>query len=268
MAFLTGVQAGERPASTSARCPITGATRMFGGSIIGQSVTALTREVPDDRRLHSLHGYFVRPTTGGAPIDYVVDTIRDGRNFSRDASRASQSGKTIFEGIGSFTTDTDGYLYDLPHTSALPAREDGERRPRNGWRRGVVSRLDRATRRRHLRVDRPQVVPHARRHRRRRPPAHRLLRAWRRTGRAWARGRGYWAGTTTSTASPVSITRCGSTAPRASPTGISTTCTRWSTSAVAVRCERRSATKPAKSSSRWPKNSCPRALTRFLRTGN
>jgi len=125
-AFLTGVHAGEAPGEWIGAVPDHWGDVMFGGSIIGQSITALTRDIPDHRRLHSLHGYFVRPTGGGAPITYVITSVREGRNFSTRRFTASQRGKSIFEGIASFTADTDGYLYDLPHTSALPSRDGGE----------------------------------------------------------------------------------------------------------------------------------------------
>ncbi|MEY2469291.1 MAG: acyl-CoA thioesterase [Actinomycetota bacterium] len=125
-AFLTGVHAGERPGEWIGEVPDHWTEGMFGGSIIGQSVTALTRDVPEGRRIHSLHGYFVRPTNGGAPIAYAIDSVRDGRNFSTRRFTASQRGKTTFEGIASFTSDIEGYVYDLPHTSAAPPQADGE----------------------------------------------------------------------------------------------------------------------------------------------
>ena len=125
-AFLTGVHGGERPGEWVGEVPDHWHDGLFGGSIIGQSVTALTRDLPEGRRIHSLHGYFVRPTNGGTPIAYAIDSVRDGRNFSTRRFTASQRGKTVFEGIASFTADTDGYVYDLPHTSPAPARDEGE----------------------------------------------------------------------------------------------------------------------------------------------
>ena len=97
---------------------------MFGGSVLGQAITAITRNAPEGRRLHSLHGYFLRPSSPAIPIDYSVTTIRDGRAYSSRRVHASQNGKATFEAMGSFTSDTDGgWLYDLPHTSELPPRE-------------------------------------------------------------------------------------------------------------------------------------------------
>jgi acyl-CoA thioesterase-2 len=96
---------------------------MFGGSVVGQAITAITRNAPEGRRLHSLHGYFLRPSSPSIPIDYSVTTIRDGRAYSSRRVHAAQNGKATFEAMGSFTSDSDGgWLYDLPHTSPIPPR--------------------------------------------------------------------------------------------------------------------------------------------------
>ncbi len=125
-AFLTGVHPGESPNTWIGDVPDHWHDVMFGGCIIGQSITAFTRDAPAGRRLHSLHGYFLRPTGGGTPIMYEVEPVRDGKAFSTRRLTASQRGKAVFEAIASFTDDTDGYLYDLPHPSPLPSRDSGE----------------------------------------------------------------------------------------------------------------------------------------------
>ena len=35
--------------------------RVFGGQVLAQSLVAAIRTVPDDRPVHSMHGYFLRP---------------------------------------------------------------------------------------------------------------------------------------------------------------------------------------------------------------
>jgi acyl-CoA thioesterase-2 len=132
LSFLTGVRAGERPGTYVGDVPDHWQQHMFGGSVVGQSITALTRDVPEGRRLHSLHAYYVRPTNGGTPIAYDVETIRDGRAFSARRFTASQQGKTVFEGVCSYTTDGDGYVYDQPHTSELPSRDAPGAEPGGG----------------------------------------------------------------------------------------------------------------------------------------
>jgi acyl-CoA thioesterase-2 len=126
-ALLTGVKLAERPGEYIGITVDDGDHSMFGGAVVGQAITAITRDAPEGRRLHSLHGYFLRPTSPQQPIHYVVSTIREGRAYSSRRLTASQNGKAVFEAMASFTFDTEGWLYDLPHTSALPSLEDGER---------------------------------------------------------------------------------------------------------------------------------------------
>ena len=56
--------------------------RVFGGQVAAQALVAAMRTVPDDRPVHSLHSYFLRPGDVAAPIVYFVDRIRDGRTFT------------------------------------------------------------------------------------------------------------------------------------------------------------------------------------------
>jgi acyl-CoA thioesterase-2 len=127
LAFLTGVKPGDGEGEYIGAVVDDQDDVMFGGSVVGQAITAMTRDAPEGRRLHSLHGYFLRPTSTRIPIDYRVSRIRDGRAYSSRHLTASQDGKAVFEALGSFTLDTEGWLYDLPHTSALPSLDDGER---------------------------------------------------------------------------------------------------------------------------------------------
>jgi acyl-CoA thioesterase-2 len=58
--------------------PQVGWQRVFGGQVIGQALVAAQRTVSQDRPVHSLHAYFMRPGDPAAPIIYTVDRIRDG----------------------------------------------------------------------------------------------------------------------------------------------------------------------------------------------
>jgi acyl-CoA thioesterase-2 len=91
--------------------------RVFGGQVAGQALVAAGRTVEGDRRVHSLHGYFVRPGDSTKPIVYEVDRIRDGRSFSVRRVVAVQNGHTIFFMSASFHTGEDG----LEHSEAEPA---------------------------------------------------------------------------------------------------------------------------------------------------
>ena len=119
--LLSEIVPGESPGTYIGTVPPDHDEVMFGGCVIGQSIAALTRTAPDGMRLHSFHGYFLRPTTGGKPMTHVVDTIRDGRAYAQRRSTVSQGGKEVFTTMASFTSDNhDGYVYDLPHTSDVP----------------------------------------------------------------------------------------------------------------------------------------------------
>ena len=54
-----------------------GYRRVFGGQVLAQALIAASRTVPDDRHIHSLHAYFLRPGDLDYPIIYQVDRIRD-----------------------------------------------------------------------------------------------------------------------------------------------------------------------------------------------
>ena len=100
--------------------------RVFGGQVAGQALVAAGRTVADDRRVHSLHSYFVRPGDPTIPIVYEVDRVRDGRSFSTRRVIAVQRGETIFSLSASFQLDQDGIdhqtpMPEVPAPETLPA---------------------------------------------------------------------------------------------------------------------------------------------------
>ena len=52
--------------------------RVFGGQVLGQTIVAATRTVPDGRPVHSMHGYFLRPGDSTEPITFAVERLRVG----------------------------------------------------------------------------------------------------------------------------------------------------------------------------------------------
>ena len=83
--------------------------RAYGGQIAAQSLIAAGHTVEDPgRRVHSLHGYFLRPGQTKDSITYLVDRPRDGRSFSTRVVRAVQHGETIFMMTASFAVDDEG----------------------------------------------------------------------------------------------------------------------------------------------------------------
>jgi len=101
--------------------------RVFGGQVAGQALVAAGRTVPDERPVHSLHSYFVRPGDPTIPIVYEVDRVRDGRSFSTRRVIAVQHGETIFSLSASFQLEQEGVEHqspmppDIPEPESLPA---------------------------------------------------------------------------------------------------------------------------------------------------
>jgi acyl-CoA thioesterase-2 len=97
--------------------PGPGEGRLFGGMVAAQSVVAAYRTVADDRPLHSLHTYFLRPGRHDLPIRFVVDRIRDGKTFTTRNVVAHQGGEAIFNLAASFARTEAG----ISHQDAMPA---------------------------------------------------------------------------------------------------------------------------------------------------
>jgi acyl-CoA thioesterase-2 len=99
--------------------------RVYGGQVAGQALVAAGRTVEDDRRVHSLHAYFLRPGDVSVPILYQVDRIRDGRSFTTRRVVAVQRGRAIFNLSASFHVEEEG----LEHQFAMPETPDPESLP-------------------------------------------------------------------------------------------------------------------------------------------
>lgn len=100
------------------------AQRVFGGQVAGQALVAAGRTVDPARAVHSLHGYFVRPGDPAVPIDFTVETIRDGRSFSVRRSTATQHGRTIFFMSASFQVHEEGLDHHTPLPEDVPGPEE------------------------------------------------------------------------------------------------------------------------------------------------
>lgn len=90
--------------------------RVFGGQVAGQALVAATRTV-EDRSVHSLQAYFIRPGDVEAPLVYLVERVRDGRSFTTRRVTAIQHGQPIFAMSASFHKQEEGF----EHQSDLPA---------------------------------------------------------------------------------------------------------------------------------------------------
>ena len=98
--------------------------RLFGGFVVGQAVHAATRAAPEGRRIHSLHGYFLRPVVAGRPVSYNIVPVRDGRSVAIRRLEATQDGAPVFTMTCSFTVDTDGYEYELALGRDAPSPDE------------------------------------------------------------------------------------------------------------------------------------------------
>ena len=76
--------------------------RVYGGQVLAQSLHAANQTVPNDRQVHSLHGYFILPGDIKTSIEYKVEALRDGGSFSTRRVTAYQNGKAIFVLAASF----------------------------------------------------------------------------------------------------------------------------------------------------------------------
>ena len=112
----------SRSTSSAASAPTWSAQRVFGGQVAGQALVAAGRTVDrDDRRVHSLHAYFLRPGDPTVPIVYEVDRIRDGRSFTtRRVVPSSTAGRSSTSRRRSTSTRT-GFDHQLPMPDDVPA---------------------------------------------------------------------------------------------------------------------------------------------------
>lgn len=94
--------------------------RVYGGQVLAQALSAADRSVTGERRVHSLHGYFLRPGDPSRPIIYEVDPIRDGRRFSTCMVTARQGGKAIFSGSVSYQQPEEGLEHQEPMPEVPP----------------------------------------------------------------------------------------------------------------------------------------------------
>ena len=100
--------------------------RAYGGQIAAQALRAAGLTVPEDRRVHSLHGYFLRPGQTKDTITYLVEHPRDGGSFSTRIVRAVQHGETIFMMTTSFAAEDEGPTHqftmpDAPGPDEIPS---------------------------------------------------------------------------------------------------------------------------------------------------
>lgn len=98
--------------------------RVFGGQVLAQSLVAAQRTIAEDRFVHSMHGYFLRPGNVDMPITFSVDRIHDGRSFSTRRTQAYQDGVPILSMIASFQDEDEGVDHQVEMPTDLPGPDE------------------------------------------------------------------------------------------------------------------------------------------------
>lgn len=104
--------------------------RVYGGQVLAQSLVAAERTLAEERIVHSMHGYFLRPGDADQGITFAVDRIHDGRSFSTRRVQAFQGGVPIFSMISSFQDEDPGIEHaepfpeDIPDPESLPSDDE------------------------------------------------------------------------------------------------------------------------------------------------
>ncbi|MBD8511932.1 acyl-CoA thioesterase II [Photobacterium sp. WH77] len=100
-----------------------GLPQVYGGQVIGQSLSAAKETVPENRFVHSFHSYFLLPGDPQKPIIYDVENLRDGKSFSTRRVKAIQNGRPIFYLTASYQALEDGFNHQFPMPEDAPPPE-------------------------------------------------------------------------------------------------------------------------------------------------
>ncbi|MBI2765833.1 MAG: thioesterase family protein [Chloroflexi bacterium] len=110
--------------------------RLFGGLVLAQAVMAAGRDGVKGN-IHSMHAYFLRAGRPARDIDYGVERVREGRNFTTRRVTAVQDGDVIFEATVGFVLPEEGLSYqeqmpaDVPDPEGQPAWWESLPQPSN-----------------------------------------------------------------------------------------------------------------------------------------
>ena len=101
-----------------------GSPHVFGGQVLAQSVHAAYRTIPENRFLHSLHGYFLEAGDLTVPIHYKVEEMRNGGSFSTRRVTARQQNQTIFILASSFHKKEEGFEHQVHFDTTIKQPEE------------------------------------------------------------------------------------------------------------------------------------------------
>lgn len=102
---------------------------VFGGQVMGQALSSAQETVPEGRRAHSLHAYFLRPGDTQHDIVYEVENLRDGKSISTRRISAIQFGRPIFHMTASFQQEEQGFEHqdqmpEVPEPEQLQSEQE------------------------------------------------------------------------------------------------------------------------------------------------
>src|SRR5690606_445659 len=97
--------------------------RLYGGQIMAQALAGAMATVAPERRVHSLHGYFLRPGDPRIPALVEVERLRDGSSFSTRRVVVIQHGQAIFNMDASFQVDEEGFEHQTQMPDLAPPPE-------------------------------------------------------------------------------------------------------------------------------------------------
>ena len=108
---------------------------IFGGQAMAQALSAASRTVPAERHAHSLHARFLRSGDDNKPVQFHVESLRDGGSFSTRQVLAEQDEKVILHATVSYKVPEPGpirqpQMPEIPAPSSLMT--DQERRRAEG----------------------------------------------------------------------------------------------------------------------------------------
>lgn len=93
-----------------------GSPNVYGGQVLAQAIAAAHRTIDSDRKLHSIHSYFINPGDNDVDISYTVEIVKDGRAFNTRRVTGSQKGRDIFILAASFQKEEEG----ISHQATMP----------------------------------------------------------------------------------------------------------------------------------------------------
>ncbi len=102
-------------------CHDIGTPSVYGGLVLAQALMVADATLPAQRVVHSLHAHFLSLGVQ-APIEYAVEPLRDGKNYSARRVTASQGDEVIFESTVSAQVPEPGMDAHPPQPSAVDPR--------------------------------------------------------------------------------------------------------------------------------------------------